>query len=200
MRMSGRCCQPLLPEWSRIDRPRSMIRATCRSRPSRGIRPLPYAPRPPPRHSQRRAAFGKAARRPRPASSAATARKHLSFGRRAMPRPGPALSCSRTAIRSGSEGAHIGHGATRTAAWTDFLRMPSRGRSASNLRSREPGAPLANGRAWMPGCPAALAMALGPMADNGLPRNETLRAARCLGRPIRKIWAAVTRDAASKPG
>ncbi|BAQ68667.1 transposase [Rhodovulum sulfidophilum] len=42
-----------------------------------------------------------------------------------------------------------------------------------------------NGRAWKEDCPAALAFVLGPMADIGAPRNETLRATRHLGRAFR---------------
>ena len=45
-----------------------------------------------------------------------------------------------------------------------------------------------NGRTWKEDCPAALAIVLGPMADNVTPRNETLRATRHYGRAFRKRW------------
>ncbi|TCP41369.1 DDE family transposase [Rhodovulum marinum] len=45
-----------------------------------------------------------------------------------------------------------------------------------------------NGRPWKEDCSAALAIVLGPMADNGSPRNETLRATRHYGRAFWKRW------------
>ncbi|MBL3587902.1 hypothetical protein JMM61_21640, partial [Rhodovulum sulfidophilum] len=45
-----------------------------------------------------------------------------------------------------------------------------------------------NGRPWKEDCPAALAFVLGPMADIGSPRNETLRATRYYGRAFWKRW------------
>ncbi|GHE02204.1 hypothetical protein U879_17620 [Defluviimonas sp. 20V17] len=46
-----------------------------------------------------------------------------------------------------------------------------------------------NGRFWKEDCPAALGIALGPMADNSSPRNDILRATRQLGRAIWKRWS-----------
>lgn len=45
-----------------------------------------------------------------------------------------------------------------------------------------------SGRPWKEGCPAALDIVLGPMADNVAPRNETLRATRRYGRAFWKRW------------
>ena len=47
--------------------------------------------------------------------------------------------------------------------------------------------PRNNAKPWKPDT-AALAIVLGPMADNGSPRNEALRASERFGRTIWRRW------------
>ena len=49
--------------------------------------------------------------------------------------------------------------------------------------------PRKNAKPWKAVTAGALAIVLGPMADNGSPRNEALRASKYLGRALWRRWS-----------
>ena len=49
--------------------------------------------------------------------------------------------------------------------------------------------PRKNAQPWKAVTAGALAIVLGPMADNGSPRNEALRASKYLGRALWRRWS-----------
>ena len=49
--------------------------------------------------------------------------------------------------------------------------------------------PRKNAKPWKAVTAGALAIVLGPMADNGSPRNEALRASKDLGRALWRRWS-----------
>jgi transposase len=53
--------------------------------------------------------------------------------------------------------------------------------------------PRRNAKPWKTITAGALAIVLGPMADNGSPRNEALRASKYLGRAIWRRWSGYHR-------
>ena len=53
--------------------------------------------------------------------------------------------------------------------------------------------PRKNGKPWKAVTAGAFAMALGPMATHGSPRNEALRASKYLGRAIWRRWSGYHR-------
>lgn len=53
--------------------------------------------------------------------------------------------------------------------------------------------PRKNAKPWKTITAGALAIALGPMADKGWPRNEALRAAKYLGRALWRQWSGYHR-------
>ena len=53
--------------------------------------------------------------------------------------------------------------------------------------------PRKNANPWKPTSAGALAIVLEPMADNGSPRNEALRASKHLGRAIWRNWSGYHR-------
>ena len=57
--------------------------------------------------------------------------------------------------------------------------------------------PRKNANPWKPTSAGALAIVLEPMADNGSPRNEALRASKHLGRAIWRNWSGYQRRSVS---
>ena len=53
--------------------------------------------------------------------------------------------------------------------------------------------PRKNAKPWKTVTAGALAIVLGPMADNGSPRNEALRASKYLGRALWRRWSGYHR-------
>ena len=53
--------------------------------------------------------------------------------------------------------------------------------------------PRKNAKPWKAVTADALAIVLGPMADNGSPRNEALRASKYLGRALWRRWSGYHR-------
>ena len=53
--------------------------------------------------------------------------------------------------------------------------------------------PRKNAKPWKAVTAGALAIVLGPMADNGSPRNEALRASKYLGRALWRRWSGYHR-------
>ena len=53
--------------------------------------------------------------------------------------------------------------------------------------------PRKNAKPWKPDTAGALAIVLGPMADNGAPRKEILRTSKRVGRTIWRRWSGYHR-------
>ncbi len=88
-------------------------------------------------------------------------------------------------------------GAYDTRKCHDAIRCPATV-CLQTVRGAERGAaavipPRRNAKPWKTVTAGALAIVLGPMADNGSPRNEALRASKYLGRALWRRWSGYHR-------